>query len=78
MPLPVSATEVLISFNSPFVDFGNLSAARFSPSGSSSPTRMIFAGGEESSRVKYIERNAQIAQNTQEVFTKVPYPIYIY
>ena len=33
---------------------------------------------EESSRVKYIERNAQIAQNTQEVFTKVPYPIYIY
>ena len=32
---------------------------------------------EESSRVKYIERNAQIAQNTQDTLTKVPYPIYI-
>ena len=33
---------------------------------------------EESSRVKYTERNAQIAQNTQDTFGKVPYPIYIY
>jgi len=33
---------------------------------------------EESSRVKYVERDAQIAQNTQDTFTKVPYPIYIY
>ena len=33
---------------------------------------------EESSRVKYIERDAQIAQNSQDTFTKVPYPIYIY
>lgn len=33
---------------------------------------------EETSRVKYIERDAQIAQNTQDTLTKVPYPIYIY
>ena len=33
---------------------------------------------EESSRVKYLEREASITQNTQDVFTKVPYPIYIY
>ncbi len=33
---------------------------------------------EESSRVKYLERDAQIAQNTQDTLTKVPYPIYIY
>ena len=33
---------------------------------------------EESSRVKYAERNAQIAQNTQDTLTKIPYPIYIY
>ena len=33
---------------------------------------------EESSRVKYVERDAQIAQNAQDTFTKVPYPIYIY
>jgi hypothetical protein len=33
---------------------------------------------EESSRAKYTERNAQIAQNTQDTLTKVPYPIYIY
>jgi len=33
---------------------------------------------EESSRTKYIERDAQIAQNTQDVFTKIPYPVYIY
>jgi len=33
---------------------------------------------EESSRVKYMERDAQIAQNAQDTFTKVPYPIYIY
>jgi len=33
---------------------------------------------EESSRSKYTERNAQIAQNTQETLTKIPYPIYIY
>ena len=33
---------------------------------------------EESSRVKYMERGAQIAQNTQDTLTKVPYPIYIY
>ena len=32
---------------------------------------------EESSRAKYIERDAQIAQNTQDAFTKVPYPIYV-
>jgi len=32
---------------------------------------------EESSRTKYLEREAQIAQNTQDVLTKVPYPIYI-
>jgi hypothetical protein len=33
---------------------------------------------EESSRVKYVEREAQIAQNTQDTFAKIPYPIYIY
>ena len=33
---------------------------------------------EESSRVKYMERDAQIAQNSQDTLTKVPYPIYIY
>ena len=33
---------------------------------------------EESSRVKYIEREASIAQNTQDIMYKVPYPIYIY
>jgi hypothetical protein len=33
---------------------------------------------EESSRAKYIERDAQIAQNTQDTLNKVPYPIYIY
>jgi len=33
---------------------------------------------EESSRVKYVERESQIAQNTQDTFTKIPYPIYIY
>ena len=33
---------------------------------------------EESSRVKYMERDAQIAQNSQDTFAKVPYPIYIY
>lgn len=33
---------------------------------------------EESSRAKYMERDAQIAQNSQDTFTKVPYPIYIY
>lgn len=33
---------------------------------------------EESSRAKYLEREASISQNTQEVLTKVPYPIYIY
>jgi len=33
---------------------------------------------EESSRSKYMEREAQIAQNTQDTLTKVPYPIYIY
>lgn len=32
---------------------------------------------EESSRAKYSERNAQIAQNTQDILTKSPYPIYI-
>ena len=32
---------------------------------------------EESSRAKYMERDAQIAQNTQDAFTKVPYPIYV-
>lgn len=32
---------------------------------------------EESSRVKYMERDAQIAQNTQDLMYKVPYPIYI-
>jgi hypothetical protein len=33
---------------------------------------------EESSRVKYMERESSIAQNTQDVLYKVPYPIYIY
>ena len=33
---------------------------------------------EEASRSKYMEREAQIAQNTQDILTKVPYPIYIY
>ena len=33
---------------------------------------------EESSRAKYMERDAQIAQNTQDVMYKVPYPIYVY
>ena len=33
---------------------------------------------EESSRIKYMEREASISQNTQDVLTKVPYPIYIY
>ena len=32
---------------------------------------------EEASRSKYMEREAAIAQNTQELLTKVPYPIYI-
>ena len=32
---------------------------------------------EETSRAKYTERDAQIAQNTQDTFTKVPYPIYV-
>jgi len=33
---------------------------------------------EEASRSKYMEREAAIAQQTQELLTKVPYPIYIY
>ena len=33
---------------------------------------------EESSRSKYMERDAQIAQNSQEILTKTPYPIYVY
>ena len=33
---------------------------------------------DESSRSKYMEREAQIAQNTQDTLGKVPYPIYIY
>jgi hypothetical protein len=32
---------------------------------------------EESSRVKFTERDAQIAQNTQDIMYKVPYPIYV-
>ena len=32
---------------------------------------------EEASRSKYMEREAAIAQQTQELLTKVPYPIYI-
>ena len=32
---------------------------------------------EESSRIKFTERDAQIAQNTQDIMYKVPYPIYI-
>ena len=33
---------------------------------------------EESSRNKYLERQASEAQNTQDTLSKVPYPIYIY
>lgn len=33
---------------------------------------------EESSRVKYLERQSQEAEFTQTTFNKVPYPIYIY
>lgn len=33
---------------------------------------------DESSRAKYMERESQIAQNTQDTLGKVPYPIYIY
>jgi len=33
---------------------------------------------DESSRVKYMERESQIAQNTQDTLGKIPYPIYIY
>jgi len=33
---------------------------------------------EESSRIKYMEREATISQNTQDILTKVPYPIYVY
>ena len=33
---------------------------------------------EETSRLKYMEREASISQNTQDVLTKIPYPIYIY
>lgn len=33
---------------------------------------------EESSRVKYMERESQITQNTQDALGKVPFPIYIY
>ena len=33
---------------------------------------------EESSRSKYLERQAGEAQNTQDTLSKVPYPIYIY
>ena len=33
---------------------------------------------EESSRAKYMERDAQIAQNTQDIMYKVPYPIYLF
>ena len=33
---------------------------------------------EESSRSKYLERQAGEAQNTQDTLAKVPYPIYIY
>lgn len=33
---------------------------------------------DESSRAKYMERESQIAQNTQDTLNKVPYPIYIY
>jgi hypothetical protein len=32
---------------------------------------------EEASRSKYMEREAAIAQNTQDILSKVPYPIYI-
>jgi|TARA_R110001592_G_scaffold21930_2_gene87766 hypothetical protein len=33
---------------------------------------------EESSRAKYMEREKSIAQNTQDIMYKVPYPIYVY
>jgi hypothetical protein len=33
---------------------------------------------EESSRSKYLERQANEAQNAQDTLTKVPYPIYVY
>jgi hypothetical protein len=33
---------------------------------------------EEASRSKYMEREAAISQNTQDILSKVPYPIYIY
>jgi hypothetical protein len=33
---------------------------------------------EESSRTKYLERQSQEAQFTQDTLGKVPYPIYIY
>ena len=33
---------------------------------------------EESSRVKYLERQSQEAEFTQTTFNKVPYPIYVY
>lgn len=33
---------------------------------------------DESSRAKYMEREANIAQNAQDTLGKVPYPIYIY
>ena len=33
---------------------------------------------DESSRAKYMEREASIAQNAQDTLGKVPYPIYIY
>ena len=33
---------------------------------------------EESSRSKYMERQASEAQNAQDTFNKVPYPIYVY
>jgi hypothetical protein len=33
---------------------------------------------EEASRSKYMEREAAISQNTQDILAKVPYPIYIY
>ena len=32
---------------------------------------------EESSRNKYLERQANEAQNVQDTFTKAPYPIYV-
>ena len=33
---------------------------------------------EEASRSKYMEKEAQISQNTQDILSKIPYPIYIY